>query len=159
MENDVIILAGRKQKWILIGLLSAAFVAGGVEMIRDGDTTGWGVALFFGLCLLVSVYMLTPNAIRLKIDQDGLEMKTLAKPMKIAWQDVDSFYVATISTGHAKTKMIGIKFSDSYMQAKAMRKVASAITGIEGAIPDNFSLPADKLCELLNSEKQRRSQA
>ncbi len=37
-------------------LVSALFVAVGIWMIVDGDSTGWFVAGFFGLCLLVAVF-------------------------------------------------------------------------------------------------------
>ncbi len=37
-------------------LVSIVFVAGGVSMIASGDSSGWLVAGFFGLCLLVAIF-------------------------------------------------------------------------------------------------------
>src|SRR5207248_1929289 len=37
-------------------LVSALFTAGGVWMIASGNSSGWGVAGFFGVCLLVAVF-------------------------------------------------------------------------------------------------------
>lgn len=157
MASDVIVILGNKKKaaWLLVG--SAMFVAGSVAMISSGDNEGWGGVVFFGLCLLVSLYMLTPNAIRLTIDKNGVEMKTLFKPVKLAWTDVESFYVGTIRTGLATTKLIGIKYSSTYSKAAAGRQFASTLTGMEGALPNHFSRSAEELCNLLNEAKKRWS--
>jgi hypothetical protein len=115
---------------------------------------GWVGVIFFGMGLLVSIYMLTPGAIRLQIDKNGIEMKTLFKPMKLAWSDVNGFYVAKMKTGFAGTKMIGIEFSESYENLRAAR-FSSSLTGAEGGLPNHFNLSAEEICELLNKSKQR----
>jgi hypothetical protein len=99
--------------------------------------------------------MLTPNAVRLQIDKNGVEMKTFFKPMKLGWGDVNRFYVSHMRTGLAKTKLIGIEFSESYRKHRAGRQFASALTGMEGGLPDHFNRPAEEVCELLNESKRR----
>lgn len=155
MRDEVIVVAGNRKKAALLSLGALAFVAGGAAMVDGGAKYGWAVLIFFGLCLLVSLYMLTPNAIRLTIDKHGIEMKTLFKPMKLAWSDIDGFYVASINTGSATTKMIGITYSPAYGQHRATRQFAAKLTGMEGGLPDHFSKSPEELCVLLNDAKQR----
>jgi hypothetical protein len=155
MDDEVIVLTGNKKKAVLLLLGSAAFVAVGALSVANGKETGWWAVGFFGLCLLVSLYMLTPNAARLRIDKNGVEMKTFFKPMKLAWDDVNGFYVAHMRTGLARTKLIGIEFSESYRKQRAGRQFASALTGVEGGLPDHFNRPAEEVCELLNESKRR----
>ena len=155
MNDEVIVLTGNRSKAVLVLLGSAAFVAIGVAMVANGKAMGWGAIIFFGLGLLTGIYMLTPNANRLQIDKNGIEMKTLFKPMKLEWSDVDSFYVTKIRTGFASTKMIGINFSESYKKLRAGREFSSALTGMEGALPNNFNRSAEEVCELLNQAKQK----
>ena len=37
-------------------LVSTVFAAGGIWMIVGGDSFGWSVATFFGLCLLIAIF-------------------------------------------------------------------------------------------------------
>jgi len=112
-----------------------------------------GVA-FFGLGIVFSIYMLLPGTIRLKVDSSGVEMKTLFKPVKLAWSDVDHFSVQRVPSAPL-TKMIGIKYSDSYRKHEAGRKFAASFTGAEGALPDHFNRPAEEICAILNDYKQK----
>ena len=138
---------------------STAFVVFGVVMVADGNGMGWWGIIFFGLCLLVSLYMLTPNAVRLQIDKHGVEMKSLFKPMKLGWGDVNGFYVGHIRTGLSKTKVICIEFSESYGKLRVGRQLSSALTGMEGALPNHFNRSAEEVCELLNESKRRWGRA
>jgi hypothetical protein len=99
--------------------------------------------------------MLIPGTIRLRIDHSGIEMKTMFRPMKLGWNDVDEFYVGQIQAGLSRTKMIGIKFSKSYGKLHAGRKFSSNLTGMEGALPNHFNKSAEEICEVLNRCKQR----
>ena len=155
MNDEVIVLTGNRKKAVLLLLASTALVAVSVPGALNGEWMGWGGIIFFGLGVLTSIYMLTPNAVRLRIDKDGIEMKTLLKPMKLAWSDVNGFYVARVRTGLARTEMIGIEFSESYKKLRAGRHLSSALTGVEGALPNHFDRSAEEVCELLNKSKQR----
>jgi len=148
-------LTGNRKKAVLLLLGSAAFVAIGVSMVAKGEAMGWAAIIFFGLGVLASLYMLTPNAVRMRIDRDGVEMKTFFKPMKLGWGDVDGFHVDHIRTGYSKTQVIAIAFSESYRKQRAGRQIASALTGMEGALPNHFDRPAEEICQLLNEAKRK----
>lgn len=101
--------------------------------------------------------MLIPGTIRLKVDRSGIEMKTPSKPMTLAWSDVDEFYVGHVQAGLSRTKMIGIKFSESYGK-QAARNFSAGLSGMEGALPNHFNKSAEEICEVLNSYKQKWGQ-
>ena len=152
MSDETIVFAGNHKQSVLLALVSAAFVC---LIYFTGDGSIWtyvGVA-FFGLGLLVSLYTLLPGTVRLKIDRSGIEMKTFWKPMKLSWSDVDEFYVAHTPG----TKMIGIKFSESYKELKTGRKISAGLTGMEGGLPDHFNRSAEEICQVLNSYKRKYS--
>lgn len=150
----MIVLTGNKKQAVLLLLTSLALVAVSVVSVLNGKMFGWAGIVFFGLGILFAIYMLSPNAIRMQIDKNGIEMKTLFKPMKLAWSDVNGFYVAQARTGLSRTKMIGIEFSESYKNIRAAR-VSSAIIGAEGGLPNHFNRSPEEICEILNEAKQR----
>ena len=147
--DDVIILSPSKAKSALLFLISAVFLAIGVWMISRGFIFGWVVAALSGLGLLVSLYMLVPGTMQLRVDRDGIEMKSPFRPLKLAWQDVDGFYVASVSN----TKMIGINYSRTYGEQLGARRFSAALTGLEGALPNQFDRSPEQVCQLLNDAK------
>jgi hypothetical protein len=71
VEDEVIVLTADKRQAALVCLIGLVFLAGGIGMVRYGKSGGWFVLVFFGLCFLMSLYMLLPNSIRLTIDKNG----------------------------------------------------------------------------------------
>lgn len=136
IDDHVIILTGNRKKAVLPML-------------------GWVIVVFCGMGLLVSIIMLMPNATGLRADKNGIEVTTLFRTHRIEWSDVERFYVGYISTGLSRTKMIAIEYSASYRKQAAGRRVASELTGMEGGLPDSYTLPAEEVCRILNEAKQR----
>lgn len=153
MRDETLVFEGNKSKAILLLLGSLAFVATSVFLVAKGQHDAWGGLIFFGLYALVAVYMLLPGTIRLQVGPGGIEMKTLFKPMKLRWEQVESFHVAYLSPGH--TKMIGIRYAPSYQTMRMARSVVSALTGLEGALPSHFNCSAEELCRILNESKRK----
>lgn len=156
MDDEVIVLSASKKKAVLLLLGALAFVAGGIFVIMTGENVamGWMCTLFFGLGIPVSIYMLTPGAGELRIDREGIEMKGLFKPMKLAWNDVNGFCVDYVRAGLSRTKVIAIEYSESYKKLRIDRQMVAAMTGMQGALPNNFSRSAEEVCELLNRAKK-----
>ena len=75
----------------------------------------------------------------LKLDHSGFEVNPGTKPSRLSWNDVDSFYVGNIYGN----KMI------------AGRKIASAVSGMKGAINSQYKLSPEKVCECLNEWKAK----
>jgi hypothetical protein len=85
---------------------SALFVAGGVWMITSGDSSGWFVAGFFGLCFLIAVFepwFPKPWAAcqyRLVITEDEVACEHPKRPREsIRWEDVNRIWYVTTSDG------------------------------------------------------------
>jgi len=151
MNDDVLIFEGNRKKAALLLFLSSGFVILGVFIISKGGWGGWIFIGIFGLGIPVFIFMLRPNSVYLKLDKSGIEMKTTYKPMKLRWADVESFYVGKIYS----TKMIGFTYSSSFKNMEAGRKVASVLTGMEGALPNSFKSTPEEICEKLNLWKKR----
>lgn len=156
MDGEVIVLRVDKKKAVVMLLASSAFVAAGISMIiRNEDVmVAWICALFFGLGVPVSIYMLMPGAGELRIDRNGIQMRAMFRPWKLSWSDINGFYVGRIRAGYASTKMIGIEYSDSYQKLRIGRQLANAMTGMQGALPNNFKCSAEEVCEVLNRAKK-----
>lgn len=151
VDSEIIVVSLSRLKAALLFLVSAAFVAIGIFMIGRGNLLGWAVAVFFVLGIPLSLYMLVPGAMELRIDRHGIQMKTLFRPFTIAWKDIDGFYVTRISNA----TMIGISYAASYDRMRLGRGIAAGLTGVEGALPNNFNMSAEDMCTLLNESKSR----
>ena len=154
MSDETIVFTGDRKQAILLALASALFVCL-IYFTADGGAMRYLGIAFFGAGFLVSLYTLMPGTVQLKVDRSGIEMKTWFKPMKLSWSDVDEFYVGHIRSGLSRTKMIGIKYSESYERLKTGRKISEGLTGMEGALPNHFNRSAEEICEVLNRYKRQ----
>jgi hypothetical protein len=98
--------------------------------------------------------MLACNVGELRIDRNGVEMRTLFGRMKLAWSEVDSFCVDYVMPGIFRTKVIRIEFSESCERLRVGRQLAAALSGTEGALANQFAHPVEEVCELLNRAKR-----
>jgi hypothetical protein len=104
------------------------FVAIGTAMVHVGTISGWWVIGFFSLCVAVGVLQLIPRANQLTIDRTGITVRTLFRPWKILWPDVERFYIAKLKTGLATNTLIGIEYSPDFQRMATGRRVARAMT-------------------------------
>jgi hypothetical protein len=132
--------------------LSAGFTAGGAWMILSGEPIGWFPALFFGLCAVVFGVILLPNSAYLRVSQDGFTVCSLFRAQSYRWSDVGPFTVGRIGPN----RMVVFNFSDQYRAAPRARKLASALTGYEGALPDSYGMSLEDLASLLNEYRQTK---
>lgn len=154
ISTSSLTIEGSKSQAVGLLFIGTGFVAAGVFIALKGDPWGWAVSLFFGLAIPVAILQLVRGSC-LKLDNEGFEVNPGTKPWRLRWDDVDSFYVGRIYGN----KMIGINFSSSYKAMQAGRKIASALSGMEGAINSQFKLPAEKVCEHLSQWKLRHDAA
>lgn len=87
-------------------LVSALFAAGGIGMIVSGNSSGWFVAGFFGLCLLVAVFepwFPRPHVscdYRLVMTNDEVACEHPKRQREsIRWEDVNRIWYVTTSDG------------------------------------------------------------
>jgi hypothetical protein len=132
------------------------FLGVGIWAKSVGEWWAIGLIVLSVFSFLVVLYSLLPGkAFKLIVDSSGLEMKSPFKSMKLAWRDVDGFYVGSIQSGLTRTKLVAIKYADSYDKQRTGRKVSASFTGLEGALPNHFKKSPEELCEILNSYKQK----
>jgi hypothetical protein len=87
-------------------LVSAVFLAGGIWMGATGDSLGWLVAGFFGLCLAVAIFepwlakFRSTGAYRLLITPDEVACEhPKRKRESIRWEEVRQIWYVTTSAG------------------------------------------------------------
>ena len=150
------VVAGSRWKVVLVLGICAMFVALGWFMVTQGAWFGWVVAGFFGPGGLVVVAMLLlrgwPSIV---LDENGFEFTaSFSRRSRLAWSDVLGFFVMRMYG----SRMIGIAFApDAPM--RGARRFARAISGVEGAIPDQYALSPEELCTLLNQWRERHAAA
>jgi hypothetical protein len=94
---DRVVLKSSRWHFLLLMLLSLAFVLAGVLMVwRDNLLAGWCAIVFFGACSIVGVWQFIDGRPRLVIDAKGIFDRTLGVGT-IAWSDIESAYVMTVA--------------------------------------------------------------
>ena len=145
----------RASRWTWIGVfgLSALFTAAGVLMVGDEKATGWFVLSFFGLCAAVALLQVVrPSCLRL--DEEAFAFGR-GRKQRVRWLDVGEFRVQRVGGN----LMVVFDFAPSYRGFETGRRVASALAGAEGALPDTYGLKAADLAALMNEWRSRAAGA
>jgi hypothetical protein len=153
--HDQLVFKASLKKAVLVLFISIGFVAIGAWMTDEKPVMGWLCVGFFGLGIPASLLMMRPNTTYLKLTAEGFEIVAMSRTTAYKWSDVDHFRVASIRGA----KMVGIAFSFEYTQQRAGRAVASALAGMEGAIPDSYTASVEEVCRTLNEWRSRHGRA
>jgi hypothetical protein len=94
----------------------------------------------------MSILMLLSKKVYLRLTADGFEMASLFNKKTTRWSDVDGFRIR--QTRHMK--MIAIVYRPDYKDQKILRKVSASLAGMEGAIPNTYTVSQDALLATLN---------
>ncbi|MEN3327039.1 MAG: hypothetical protein V7638_1846 [Acidobacteriota bacterium] len=146
MSDERLIFEGNRIKSAILLLVCALFLCVGIFFAMDGDRWAIVVIMISAFAFLFILPTLIPGNLRLTIDSAGLELKSPLRSMKLAWSDVEKFYVGYVHTGPATSKLIAIKYSQTCDKKR--------VTNTERGIPNHFNKSPEELCELLNSYKQ-----
>lgn len=149
-SDDELRLFPSKKKMLLLIAGSSLFTIGGISGLGSGDVTPWLCTIFFGLCALVGIVNILPNASYLHLTPDGFEVKSLYKLRSYAWSDVHDFRVYDVSD---ISKLVGFDLSDSHPANKTARKISSTVAGVEDSLPDNYGMKAEALARMMNEWK------
>ena len=90
--------------------------------------------------------MLFSKKVYLKLTPDGFETASLFNKQATRWSDVDGFRLGQTRY----VKMIAIVYRPGYKEQQMLRKVSSALAGMEGAIPNSYSVSLESLLATLN---------
>jgi hypothetical protein len=146
MNDERLIFEGNRIKSAILLLTCALFLGIGIIFAMDGDRWAIVVIMISAVSFLFVLPTLIPGNLRLTIDRAGVELKSPLRSMKLAWSDVEEFYVGYVHTGPATSKLIAIKYSETCDKQR--------IAKLERGIPNHFNKSPEELCELLNSYKQ-----
>ena len=146
MSDERLIFEGNRIKSAILLLVCALFLCVGISFAMDGDRWAIVVIMISAFVFLFILPTLLPGNLRLTIDSAGLELKSPLRSMKLAWSDVEEFYVGYVHTGPATSKLVAIKYSQTCDKQR--------ITNMDLGIPNHFNKSPEELCELLNSYKQ-----
>jgi hypothetical protein len=119
----------------------------------------WAYAgiVFFGLCAVVALIQFIPGSSFLRIRADGITVRTMWRTTFYRWSDIQSFGVAAMSLG-VRQRFVGLDFSATYPhrdKAQTIKKINRALTGFEGALPDNYGWDYAELAAHLNQLRER----
>ena len=135
------------KKMLLLFVVSLVFVAGGIAVARERPMEGYGGAALFGVCALVGLVSLHPKASYLELTEKGFTICSMFWRTFVPWSHVREFYPVRI---HLHS-MVGWNYSDGYHQKATARRLAKALAGSEGALPDTYGMAAEELAAKLNA--------
>ena len=142
-------------KWLAMVAISVAFVWIGVTIRGTHPLAGWSCIVFFGLCGVAGVLNLLPNASRLRLDDDGFEIRSLFRTRRVRWADVARFGTMRIGVN----TMVGFDFVDGYRGSDRLRRVNRDLSGFQAALPDNYGLKATALAERMEARRAASRQS
>ena len=142
-----------KTKTLLLFLLSAIFVAGGIFLIHEGEArVGWLCTGFFGLGIPIFLAQLHPKSSFLTVSDQGIEFASLFRKTEMKWSEIGGFGTYTMrQKGLPIGTYVGINYSAEFYRAQKARALSKALVGFEGALPDTYGFRAEELAQLLAS--------
>lgn len=144
MQNLPLTLRPGKLKNIILILISSGFIFMGITLIERNLWIAILTIFLFGISLIVFSINLIPNTSYLKIDERGLEMKSLFRTTFIPWQVVSGFTTKQIFVN----KLVMFDIDEKFLKL-------SKIKSKQGAFPDTYGISAKKLAALLNDYKEK----
>ncbi|MCU7619253.1 hypothetical protein NZ698_18900 [Chryseobacterium sp. PBS4-4] len=132
-----------KTKNIFLMLISLGFVILGISLLDKNIWVAVLNILFFGMCFIVYVINFIPNATYLKLNETGIEMKTLFKTTFIPWQAIKSFGTRNIVV----MKTVTFELDENVIDATVKSKT--------GAFPDTYGMSAKNFATLMNEYKNQ----
>jgi hypothetical protein len=145
------VLHPSRGKKIRLMLVSAAFVAVGLAMLKTNFLMAMLTIVFFGLGVVVSLVMLVPGCSQLELRADGFVVLHFWRRSSYAWTDIRQFDVLTLRQHGMQTyEMVAIDFTEGFPRHRIGRLLSSTLTGADGGLPDTYGLRASELAELMS---------
>jgi len=146
--GELRVLRESRVKILLMTAILLVFTLFGVLLVEFGPRwllwLHWPIALFFGVCTLLSAVLLLPNSSCLQIGPEGFTVRYFFRPHSCRWTEIDTFRVESIA-GH---KRVLFNYSPQYRGAIGPRWLGATITG--GILPSLYGMSAEELADSLN---------
>ncbi len=144
MQNLPLTLRPGKLKNIILILISITFICMGISLMERNIWAAILIIFLFGISLIIFSINLIPNTSYLKINERGLEMKTLSRTTFIPWQAVSNFTTKQIFLN----RLVMFDIDEKFLETSKMKSK-------QGAFPDTYGMSAKKLAALLNDYKEK----
>jgi hypothetical protein len=146
MTNLPVTYRTRPLKMAFLALGSGIFIAGGLWLLPREPFIALPCIIFFGLCASVGLVGLLPNSSYLTLTEQGFLFASLFRKHFVAWSSVQSFVPVKIQFN----SMVGWNYSSEFQESRRLRRVNTALAGVEAALPDTYGMSAEKLADLMN---------
>jgi hypothetical protein len=138
---------------VLLLVIAVAFVAAGVYMLPAWPVRGWSAIVFFGLGAAALAVNLLPGSSYLLLEEGGLTVCNVFRKTFYSWNDIAEFLPIEVGT---KT-MVGVRFNENYKASAFGRKLATLLSGADGALPDTYGQDVQSLVLLLNGARAKQA--
>jgi hypothetical protein len=152
-SNDCVVLIGSRRKWALLLVGSLVFVVSGVSEIQRHHPVGWFPIAFFGLCGLLSGYLLIRPG-RLQVTRQAVTLDQLWHHRTFEFDRCGEFRVwgGRVMIGN---KMVTFDY-DGPSRRSLVRHLNRAVRAGSAGLPDSFGMSAQDLAGLLNERRSLR---
>ena len=121
--------------------------------IAEWSWTDWLGIVFVGACFLSVLVNLVPGASYLRLDAQGMVVRSLYRTHATPWSDIAEFGVLVLpKTGR---EMVGWNYMPGRGKPSFLRKLDFEFYGFEVALPDTYGMDAKDLAALLQSIRDR----
>jgi hypothetical protein len=150
-QPPIVVRSSRSTSFLML-IISVAFVAAGVGILRDphqNHAMGYLGIAFFGLGIPIFAWRLVRPDI-LTLAPDGITWRNALRTTHWQWSDVERFRAYSPSS-RSSSKHVGFDFTDRYhAETRGLRQTTKAIAGVEGSLGGGWELGAADLSDLLN---------
>lgn len=152
MESVTLRSSKTKNVFLLAGSLAFVFT-GFWTLEHDAAHKAIAVAsiAFFGLGVIVSSILLLPNASLLRLDHEGFTFVALFRATRVPWAAVESIHAGTVGFNRS----VLFDLVAEARKPSVTGRVAVAISGHHGALPETYGMTAKALAEMMNKWKQQ----
>ena len=151
MTTTELIIPAHRPKAFLPFLVLLAIAASLWWLMQWALPTGWLAIALFGVAVLVSLSVLHPRGMYLRLDPDGLEMRAFSLKHKTRWRDIQSFEIKSLDA----RKMIAFNYRPDYHGQRTLRTLERSLGRTHGAILDQYQVPLADLERTLNEWRER----
>lgn len=137
----------------MLFLISTAFVALGIFLLKKEPAIAWGSICFFGLGVIVSLIQFHPDASYIKLNDQGFEVRNLFRSYFIKWSYITDLRIVSIKG----TKMIVFDLTSEYGSLSLGERIGKLISDNRGAVPSSYTISTNELLKLMQEYKEESS--
>ena len=146
MQQLPVTFRSSRKKMALLLLISSIFVVGGVWLLPREPLIAVACIVFFGLGVVVAAINFHPRSSYLTLTKEGLLFASLFRKHFVAWSSVQTFEPVSINLN----KMVGWNYTPEFRESARLRRISTALAGVEAGLPDTYGMSAADLAGLLN---------